>query len=33
MQSTNNITSKRKEGLDFDHCFISVAKKPGYGYL
>lgn len=33
MQFNNNITPKSKEGLEFDHCFISVAKKPGYGYL
>jgi len=33
MQFNNNITPEHKEGLDFDHYFISVAKKPGYGYL
>ena len=33
MQFTNNITHECKEGLEFDHCFFSVAKKQGYGYL
>jgi hypothetical protein len=33
MQFNNNITREGKEGLEFDHCFLSVAKKQAYGYL